>query len=161
LELMIELTGYALDHGDNRKALDLVEESVAMVKGSTWAPEDRIPKMAQLAGLRHRAGDDAKARSEADAALALFDAERDHIVDIRRAGALRPLAETYQSLGDMGAARAAYAKAIEEGVLNPNSRPRAEDLSATCCSMAVHAFEPDEKLRARILEVRSKLSDPW
>ncbi len=161
LELLIALAGFALDHGDQVKALDLVKDAQLVMDGSRWAPEDRIPLMARLAALRHRAGDKDKARSEADAALAMFAAERKNIVDIYRAGALRPLAEAYQSMGDTAAALAVYKGAVEEGVHNPNSRPRAEDLSATCCSMALHWVEPDGSLWARLEEIHSRLGDPW
>ena len=132
-----------------------------MLDGATWKPELRIPVMARLAVLRHRAGDEGGAREDADAALAFFEAERNQIFDYKRAETLIPLAEAFRSLGDAPAAHGIYAKAVEEGALNPNRRPRADDLTATCCSMALHAVEPDAKLRARLLEIRSGLEGPW
>ncbi len=161
VELLMELSGYALDHEDRAKALALVEEAELLVNGSRWSPEDQLPVIARMAILRYRAGDEGKARSEADAALAMFDAARDRIVNIYRAGTLRPLAEAYRSMGDTAAALTVYKRAVEEGVENPNSRPRAEDLSATCCSMALHAVEPDAELWARLREVFEGLGQPW
>ena len=76
-------------------------------------------------------------------------------------GVLRPLAEAYLAQDDVATARTLYAQAVEAGVANPNSRPRAEDLSATCCSMALHGFEPDEALWARLVAVRASLAEPW
>lgn len=64
-------------------------------------------------------------------------------------------------MGDTAAALAVYKRAVEEGVHNPNSRPRAEDLSATCCSMALHGVEPDGSLWARMEDIRGRLGDPW
>jgi hypothetical protein len=64
-------------------------------------------------------------------------------------------------MGNTAAALSVYAKVIEAGVENPNSRPRAEDLAATCCSMAVHAVEPDPRLWSRIRSIRDGLGDPW
>jgi hypothetical protein len=64
-------------------------------------------------------------------------------------------------MGDTAAALAVYKQAVEAGMENPNSRPRAEDLAATCCSMAVHAVQPDAELFARIREICAGLSDPW
>jgi hypothetical protein len=89
--------------------------------------EHRIPLVAQLSDLRFKAGDTERARTDADAALALFNAQREKIVNIYRAGALRPLAEAYQSMGDTEAALSVYKLAVEEGIANINSRPRAED----------------------------------
>jgi len=82
-------------------------------------------------------------------------------VNIYRAGALRPLAEAYQSMGDTAAALTVFKKAVEEGVENPNSRPRVEDLSATCRSMALSGVEPDADLWARLREVFTGLGQPW
>ena len=64
-------------------------------------------------------------------------------------------------MGDTATALSAYKRAVEEGVENPNSRPRAEDLSATCLSMAVHGVEPDAVLWTRIRQINDGLGDPW
>ena len=161
VELLTELAGFALDHADQAKALELVNEAQLFMDGAQWRPEHRIPMISELVKLRFRAGDGQKARTDADALLALFDSQRDKIVNIYRAGALRPLAEAYQSMGDTAVALAVYKRAVEEGVENPNSRPRAEDLSATCCSMALHSIKPDAELWTRILQIKEGLGDPW
>jgi hypothetical protein len=129
--------------------------------GFKWLPEQRIPVASKLAALRHRAGDKEEARKEADAELAKYNTEREQIVDIYRAGALRPLAEAYVTMGAQTEARAVYMRALEEGVHNPNSRPRAMDLASTCCSMALRGFEPDDALWARMEQIKKQLGDPW
>jgi hypothetical protein len=161
IELGLQLAGVALEHQDAGKALALVEAVKRVLDGSNWRTEDRIPVLARLAELRHRAGEREQARSEVDGALALYDAHRDEIVDIYRAGALRPLAEAYCALDDPATGRALYSRALEEGVQNPNSIPRAEDLSATCRSLARRGIEPDALLRDRIQQIVSGLGEPW
>ena len=161
LELLMELAESALDHADQSKAIELVNEAQLFVDDYQWPLEQRIARMAKLIELRFRAGDSEKARTSADAALALFNTQRDKIVNIYRAEALRPLAEAYQSMGDTEAALSVYKQAVEEGMENPNSRPRAEDLAATCCSMALHAVEPNLELWSRIRGIRNSLGDPW
>jgi tetratricopeptide (TPR) repeat protein len=161
IELLQKLARYALERRDQGKALTLVNAAQHAMARATWIPEQRIRLAARLAEVRHHAGDTEQARKDVDAARAMFEAERDAIVNIYRAGALREVAEAYQAIGDASAALAIYKRAIEAGVENPNSRPRAEDLSATCCSMAKAGFEPDESLRARIAEVQAALGDPW
>jgi len=161
VELLTELAGFALDHADQTKALELVNEAQLFMDSAQWRPEHRIPMISELVKLRFRAGNRQKARTDADALLALFDSQRDKIVNIYRAGALRPLAEAYQSMDDTAVALAVYKRAVEEGVENPNSRPRAEDLSATCCSMALHGVEPDAELWIRVRQINDGLGDPW
>ena len=64
-------------------------------------------------------------------------------------------------MGETPEALRLYSMAVEEGAVNINARPRAEDLVATCCSMALRSIEPDAKLKARIQEIRGGLGDPW
>lgn len=161
VELLTEMAGYALDHTDQAKALELINEAQHFLDGAQWPPEHRISLISKLVTLRFNAGDRQKAGADADAMLALFDAQRDKIVNIDRAGALRPLAEAYQSMGDTATALVVYKRAVEEGVENPNSRPRAEDLSATCLSMALHEVVPDAGLWNRIRQINEGLGDPW
>ena len=77
------------------------------------------------------------------------------------AGALRSVAEAYFAMGELDLARALYARVVEVGADNPNARPRATDLVATCVSMAVHGFEPDEELEKRLAALQAGLREPW
>ncbi len=161
IELLMQLAEFALEHSDRSKALELTNHACLMFNKYQWRLEHRISMMARLAELQYRSGDTQKARDEADAALDLFEKQGSTIVNIWRAGALRPLAEAYQAMGETERALSVYKRAIEEGVENPNSRPRAEDLSATCASMALHAVEPDSELWARIHQIYEGLDHPW
>lgn len=161
IELLMELANASLAHADSAKALALLNEAKDLMDAARMQPESVIPLMAQLARLRFRAGDAASARAEAERALALFDAKGDTIVNIYRARTLRPIAEAYYAMGDTAAALDLYKRAVEAGMENPNSRPRADDLVATCCSLALHAVEPDAALASRIREIQAGLGDPW
>jgi len=161
IDLLLELARIAVTHGDAAKGLELVNETKGLFDGATWPLNSRIGIGSRMARARFAAGDVAKARADLDAALASFDAERDKILDIDRAQMLLPLGEAYQAMGDTKAAMGVYSRAVENGVVNPNSRPRAEDLSATCRSMARQAVEPDSALWTRIREVHKGLGNPW
>ena len=156
IDLWIQLAGFALDHGDSENALAIVNRAKLIAGACT-----EVRLVARLAKLRYVVGDREKAHTEADSALALYEGQRAELIDIYRAGVLRPLAEAYQAMGDLGAARHVYRQALEEGSVNPNSRPRAEDLAATCLSMARNGCEPDPDLKARIYEIFGSLGDPW
>ena len=161
IEHMMELAETSISHDDPDKAFELLSEAQSTAEGFAWSTRHRVPILARLAALRHRAGDEERARRDVDAVLATYDAERDGMVDIDRAGTLRPLAEAYRSIGDTETARVVYGRALEEGGVNPNSKPRAEDLSATLCSMARSEVEPDEAMWVRIREIREDLDHPW
>lgn len=161
LDVLEDLAEAALRHGDRARALALLDEARPLATGPGLLPEARVPLRARLALLRGRTGDADAARIEADEALVLFEAELEQVLGTERADVLRPLAEAYLALGDRDGALRVYRRTVELGVANPNSRPRAEDLAATCCSLARVGLQPDEALRARLLEIRAALGPPW
>ncbi len=161
IRLMMTLTDSALEHGDEPKALDLIRETQAVVDQFDWLPDDEIPLISQVAVLLHRAGEAEEAEADLKAGFELYLQKRDIMYDVFRPGALRPLAEAHAELGDHKRALMLYNLAIEEGVENPNSRPRAEELAASCLSMALHGVEPDAELWTRMIDIRTALNAPW
>ncbi len=161
VEMLVGAARTLLDHGDPGTARELLAEARALVDGRAWLPEDLIPRLAEMAALKSRLGDGGDARRELALARATYDTERSRIADIYRAGVLRALAEASLALGDGAEALASWRQAVEEGVANPNSRPRADDLVATCLSMALAGAEPDAALLARMTSIRAGLGDPW
>jgi hypothetical protein len=160
-ELLMLLASVGLEHGDTAAALAWLDEMPELLAQMRSMPELHVPLLARWSGLRHRAGDSAGAQRAAEEAWTTYVETRERMFDIDRADALLPLAETCHALGDRPRSLELYALALEECVHNPNSRPRAEDLSAACLSLAKAGIEPDEKLRERLIEVRGKLGDPW
>ncbi len=161
IKLHMKLARNAIAHQDRKNALGIINIARNIFDDAKWTLRNKIPLMARLAEIRFLAGDKGKARSDLDAALAIFDENVGDIINIYRADALRPIAESYQTMKDTSAALAVYEKAVEHGVDNPNSKPRARDLSATCCSMALHDVEPDAELWERIQQISDGLGEPW
>jgi tetratricopeptide (TPR) repeat protein len=161
MEALQALAESALGHGDAGKALELTNDAQDMMESVTWLPENEIPARARLAVLRQRAGDRAGARRDVEDAVRVFDAQRHRIADIDRADALRAVAEAYHELGDEAMGLAFYRRAIDAGMENPNSRPRAEDLSATCVSLALCGVPLDAELLNRLHDLCGSLGDPW
>jgi hypothetical protein len=109
--------------------------------------------------LRH--GKPGQARRLIQETLARYQANSVEVVDIDRADVLRPLAEALVDTGDRDEALRMWRMALEVGALNPNARPRAEDLCLTCLSMVRSGVEPPEDVRATIRSIRSGLKAPW
>jgi len=155
------LADIALQNNDFEGAIGFANQAQQMIDAYRWDLEYLIPLQAKTIALRYRAGMTEQSLADAAALLEKFDAEKEKIVNIFRVGALIPLAETYQQMGDANAALTVYKKAVEEGVDNPNSRPRAEDLSAIAASMALSAVEPDAELWTRMHQIHKGLGQPW
>lgn len=161
VDLMLVLAGNAVDADDDAHAIELLDRTRLLVETGRWAAEYRVPVQARMAALRGRAGQTGAARSALEGAAGIFDRDLRTIGKVFRADALRPVAEAWMALGDHEAALAAYRRVVEIGADNNNARPRAEDLAATCLSMAVHGCTPDAALMDRLHELRGGLEAPW
>lgn len=161
VEILMSMARTALKQSDRAKALELVGLAQEQMQVGQWLPESEVAFLGELTKLRARAGDMDRARRELEAAIKKYDEAEQRIVNIYRASALRPVAEAWVLIGDRSMAEKLYFRVVEAGVQNPNSRPRADDLAATACSMAVVGFSPGEKLFTRMQAILSGLGDPW
>ncbi|MDZ4754704.1 MAG: hypothetical protein SGJ11_09430 [Phycisphaerae bacterium] len=157
----VQLVDAALAHDDLAKAVELLHEAELILGEGRWPAESAVPTLGVLAERWAQAGEREHANTLIAAARARFEAEEATIINIDRASALRPVAEALHTMGDTEACLALYASVLEVGVVNPNSRPRAEDLVATCCSMALHGVTPDEPIANRIRQIQQGLASPW
>lgn len=146
---------------DAARAAELLATMRAIVEGHRWRSEDRMPQVARLVELANELGQSDRARADAEAALKAYQSERDGIVDIYRAETLRPLALAWFVLGDRERGEDLFALAVEEGMENPNSRPRCDDLVDACVDLARRGIDPSPKTWARLREVQQGLGEPW
>lgn len=161
LAAILRMSESALRRGDKAVSSKLLDETRLLVSALRWQPEHKLPIEAKIAELLHRGGEVDRAAQVVAEALAYYDAERAKIVNIERAGALRPMAEALARTDRKSEALVLYKRVVEEGMENPNSRPRLDDLAATVVSMVANGLEPDATLAARIAEIGAKLDHPW
>ncbi|HEX6813955.1 MAG TPA: hypothetical protein VF384_20195 [Planctomycetota bacterium] len=161
LSALAQLAATCLEKNDQATARSLLATARRIAAAHTWRPADQVPQLARLAELRARAGEVDEARADAEAAFAIYHRERDSIVNIDRAEALRPLALAWHALGETATADGMFAQALEEAMENPNSRPRADDLVDTAVVMATHRIEPSPQLWTRMREICEGLGNPW
>ncbi len=161
INFLTDMANFSLEHKDHSKALELVNEAQKIKDSSNWPVQYEISLIAKLAGIRFLADDKDRANEDLKKSLEMFDENHEKIINIDKAGILRSIAEAYRKTGDITLSRNIYERAIDAGIENPNSRPRAEDLSATCCSMALNKVKPDAELLIKIKKIEGALSDPW
>ncbi len=161
IDLLIQLADGARTNGDNGRSLILLAEAREHFDAARWLVQDRLPVLARFAVARHQSGAVEAAHSDGVAAHELALESIATVVDVFRAAALRPLAEAFAEMGDVERARQVYALAIEHGLVNPNSRPRAQDLVATACSLARHPAIAGVALMVKLREAFGGLGDPW
>jgi len=135
--------------------------AVKLFESTVFLAEDIAPIGAKLARAQARLGDRDAARARLASLERTFRDRTAEIVDLRRANCLRALAEAWVDLGDRAAAMRLWSDALEAGALNPNARPRAEDLCATLISMAGPGIRPTPEMERRIAGIESGLVAPW
>lgn len=155
-------TADALDAvGLRAEALDQARRAAQAFAAAGFHPEDRALVGAPAAAAVVRLGDRAAGLAMLDELEDEYRRRSGEIVDIWRARALRAMAEARAASGDAARALSLYGDALEAGALNPNARPRAEDLCATCISLASSGVPVTDCMRARIAAIRGGLVDPW
>lgn len=157
----VQLADALCAHGYKEAAALEVDRASKLFRATVFLPEDTAPLGVVIAKARFRMGDVNAARAELQRLRLEYEARAETIVNLRRAASLRALAEGYFLIGDSADAVRCYGAALDAGALNPNARPRAEDLSATCVSMAMSEFVPSPELLLRIEHIRAGLADPW
>ena len=126
-----------------------------------WTPDAQLPIDAEIARRIAAAGERAGALAELENGVASFIANEKLVPDVFRAVPLCAAAEVFAGIGETGRALEVYRIAVEAGALNPNARPRAEDLATTTASIARAGIEPDEAMWARLRAIRAGLVEPW
>lgn len=161
IDLILRMTESALGNNDKARATNLTQRAADAYNNATWKPRHGIPVQARIAALTYRAGERSKAESLAEEALMNYREKEKSIVNIYRADTLVPLAEAYATMGNSSQALKLFHQALDAGFVNPNSRPRAEDLAMICCSMVKRDIEPSPTLWEHLRERRNQLGDPW
>lgn len=147
--------------GLSAAAREQVSAAADVFSSTEFQPEDCVPIGIAVARARIDIGDLEGAAQDLRTLRAQYEVNRASIVDLRRATSLRALAEAYAKLGDRPEAVRCFAIALDEGARNPNARPRAMDLTATCLSMVRAGVLPSPELQVRIDSIRVALTDPW
>jgi hypothetical protein len=161
LDALATMVRTSVAHGERDGARALVAAARGIVTNHRWRAEDRLPQVARLCELQFLVGDADRAKVEAEQALGEWHREREQIIDIFRAESLRPLALAWHTMGEPDLARDLLAQVLEEGMENPNSRPRCDDLVDTLVAMAVRGIDPTASLWPRIREIVAGLGEPW
>lgn len=143
------------------EAKSRLDAAIATFACAELLPEDVAPIGCMVAEGRIAAGDVAGAKAGLRDLRKRFDSARTGIMTTRLARSLRALGAAWAAAGDPEMARRAFRDALDAGLVNPNGRPRAEDLVATCIAMATSGTTPDPFTAQKIEEVRTQLGEPW
>lgn len=158
---LVELARVAAKHGDGENTKRLLQDVRTFLATTELGIEYTLGMVPVIAVVHAKAGEVDAAKAELADGLRRYHENRETFRQTKRAEILRPFAEGYHAIGDDAQASEIYEQVLVEGIENPNSRPRAHDLSETCVSMARHGFAPSATLLSRIRQILNGLGDPW
>ena len=161
IQTRIHLADSLAATGDRTAALAELEAAEKLLGQFQFTNDIRGAIMRDLASAWLRQREPARARPLIVTAVKAYKDAPTAMVDIDRADYLRPLAEALARLGDPDEARAVWTLALEAGAVNPNARPRAEDLCLTCLSMTRAGVRPSDEMNRTVESIRSGLKAPW
>jgi hypothetical protein len=161
IDANVKLSGVLRELGLASDASTRLKSAVDLFKAAELLPEDEAPIGAMVVEARIAAGDRAGAAEELRRLREQFDRRRGEIMSTRLARSLRAIGSAWAKAGDQIMARQSFRDALDAGLINPNGRPRAEDLTATCVAMAVAGVVPDPLTAQKIDAVRNQLGEPW
>lgn len=161
VEVLVGMGEAAAANGDLQKTGQFADQAFEITQAIGYRAEILVPMLGDVGRITALAGNKVASEERLAAGLEAYERGKPTIMGIFRTEALEPVARGYMALGDSSTAEAVYLSALNEAIDNPNSRPRAEDFSALCCSMAVSGFEPDVDLMERLRTIRRELGDPW
>ncbi len=156
-DVLVKLGEFSNDHLDKEQSLRLLNEAQALLDARGWSLKENTQLSAKLAALKYNMGDTEQAVKDLYESLTVFDEKKEHLLNIYRAETLCAIAETYVLIGMKDKALSVYKQALEEGMINPNIQNYAEDISTTCCSIALSGLEPDSDLWNRINDISEGL----
>jgi tetratricopeptide (TPR) repeat protein len=157
----IRLADKLLAARDRSAAIAELESAERILAQFEFTTETRGAIVRDLASAWVRMDQPTRARPLVVAAVQAYIDAPTAMVDIDRADYLRPLAEALAALGDADEARAVWTRALEACAVNPNARPRAEDLCLTCLSMVRADVPPSDAMRQTMQSIEAGLKAPW
>ncbi|MFO1078662.1 MAG: hypothetical protein U1E73_13140 [Planctomycetota bacterium] len=146
---------------DPARANAMIADIEARLRTIRWQAGDELPMRARLAAVRATAGDKAQAVVELDQVVTDYEHQREHIESMNRADVLVPIAEAYAHADAPAQAEAIYHRALAEAVVNPNSRPRLDDLVAVALSLSRSGLPLAAALLAEVRAAVRGLGNPW
>jgi hypothetical protein len=161
IEVLTSLAQTAYDQGDPASCNEIIRQADSLLEEARFFARMYFPLKAHIVALIHQSGEPDLAVEQLDAMMRKYDAERDDIVDIYRCAIVCRIAEAYAATGRNEQAVELYLRAADESRINPNSRPRADDLNEICCSVALSGIEPSRDLLRGLNTINSELGDPW
>ncbi|MGF1572413.1 MAG: hypothetical protein ACFCU1_05010 [Sumerlaeia bacterium] len=159
IKFTLKLAETKAAEGDADSAMKSVEVAKAYLFQEGWEVHNQYPLIGKLVETTHRIGQPEAALQLADAAWDSLIEQREDIASMWLGQAYRPMAEAYAAIGKPARALNVLKLSFEDGIKNPNIRPRSTDFVANCITLAELDFQGTEELLPLVQRIHHEL-DP-
>ena len=159
LNTLYKLAQVSIEQRDIAEASDFIDEAETYQDRFRWPLQQYVPMLVRLAELRHQAGDPARASETLERAVTTFHEHKSELYTYQHAAVIRDIAAGFAKTGKLERAHSLYGEAVDAGSINPNVRPRTEDIVHTAVSMALSGVEPDADLFSAMQGILKDLSE--
>ena len=151
----------AYEQGDAETAKELYSKASLFISGSSFRPRLFFPLKALNIITAHKLELHEEAVEAAHLLYEEYNKVENSIYNIHRADVLCAVGEAFAHVGLTDRAEKVYLKALDQAGINPNSRPRLEDLKLITHSVIKFEVPLTPTLLDKIDELVSSLGEPW
>lgn len=151
----------AHNHGDAQTAERHYHEASLFIAEGAFRPRIFFPLKASNLVTAYKLDFPEEALEGADLLYEEYKSIKDSVFSIHRAEVLCAIAEAFTVMEKTDRAAAVYVDALEQAGINPNSRPRAEDLNLIVLSLIENDVPLSPVLLENIDGLISSLGEPW
>lgn len=161
IDVHVRMAGVLSDQGRQDAAMQELDAASRILASSDFSPDTQGVLARQLSIAWIAQGRSGRALAILQDTLGPYERAPEAVVDIDRADLLCPIAEAFEAAGDRASAVRVWRLALMAAAVNPNARPRAEDLCLCLLSLIRADVEPDPDLTRLIDALQAGLKAPW
>jgi hypothetical protein len=161
IEWLHSMSVSAFEHGDKALATKHYAEASLLISQGSFRPRMFFPLKAENIITGYRLEHTQEALESAELLYQEYEKVESKIYDIYRADVLCVIAEAFAFMGEKERAAKVYMNALDQAVINPNSRPRIEDLNVIVGSMIGFNVPLTKGLMGKIDVLIKSLGEPW
>ncbi len=161
VEWLHDMALAADENGDAELARSFYHEASLFISQSEFRPRLFFPLKASNIITAHKLQFEDEALEAAKLLYKTYGESEGSIYNIHRADVLCSIGEVFAFIGKMDRAEQVYLNALDQAVVNPNSKPRLEDLNLITLSLVEYDVPLTPSLNEEMNGLIKSLGTPW
>lgn len=161
IDWLLSMSVVAHKNGKQDIAFELHDQAVNLLAANPVRPRLFFPLKSKIIISNFKIGRTEEASVQSLELYALYQVEEGSIFNIHRADVLVACAEALDAVGLIDDAIAVFKEAVENSMINPNSRPRIEDLTVIMSSILDASIIKLGDIESDLLRLMESVGEPW